>query len=575
MKHDKEYKDEVAASFLVQKEQRKSIDGRIAELKDDLSDLSDMNKSNSDELDSLLASAMELAKCSDIPLSKDEEEIQCIAEEMVSLSDEERKEIEVREYEMLDIVDAEGDWSTYYSNVCAYADRNGIDLSKDPFDELMTQTEKNEIAQRIRDDYLMQKANCDKYDYMIAAFCGCICGLIDSFFVGAPGESKAIPKWTDKKADDIVKKVSQSLWEKDSKTRNKIKESFTGDLRSKKLKEAGVPYNQNVSKKPKTLQQCIQYLEKKYKVNYDSPMAQDLKSGVKNMTPKNHHLKSLGHYPDLIGLIFSVLDQFTDKESFVDQGRVIRCVPVKKENQKDIDRFELRGGSFITKLLCGIVNWLGHLCSDLVGSNTTRTAKTGENGEILKTGRGMGIPVPMSEIFMMCNFKLPDTDGSKKTIQELAMEVYENGYDLRFAAATAIPVLLNEFLIRLLWSIKSRFYHKRTWKESIPFGNHPELRRMLLTGHGVLCTVDAVDAALRSGDLVGFIMHLNITAWTRLAISGLQEVRAIYSENVMNIVEVDRDLEKEWRQLYEECVTGDMEPIQWVNRGVEGQYLGK
>ena len=554
MKHDKDYKDEVAASFLVQKEQRKSIDGRLDELQGDLSDLSDLNRSNSDELDSLLASTMELAANSDIPLPQDDEEIHRIAEEMVSLSDEERKEIEVPEYEMLDIVDADGDWNSYYSNVCAYADRHGIDLSKDPFDELMTQTEKNEIAQRIRDDYLLKKAKCDKFDYMIAAFCGCICGLIDSFFVGAPGESKAIPKWIDEKADIIVKKVSQFLWKKDSKTRDKIIESYTGTLRSEKLKEAGIPYNQNVTKMPETLQQCIQYLEKKYKVNYDSSMAQDLKNGVKKMTPKNHHLKSLGHYPDLIGLIFSVLDQFTDKESFIDQGRVIRCIPVKKENQNELDRFELRGGSFITKLLCGIVNWLGHLFSDLIGSNTTRTAKTGVNGESLKTGRGTGIPVPMTEFFMMCNFNLPNTE---KTIQELAIEVYENGYDLRFAAATAVPVLLNEFLIRLLWSIKSRFYHKKTWNESIPFGNHPELRRMLLTGHGVLCTVDAVDAALRSDGLIGFIMHLNVTAWTRLAISGLQEVRAIYSENVMNIDDVDRDLEKEWRQLYEKCVTSE------------------
>ncbi len=553
---DKDYKDEVAASFLVQKEQRKRVDGRIAELKDDLSGLADLNKRNSDELDSLLASAMELVAQSDDPISMDEEDIQRAAEEMVSLSDEEREGIEVREYEMLDIVDTDGDWSAYYSNVCAFADKHGIDLSKDPFDELMTQTEKNEIAQRIRDDYLMQKANCDKYDYMIAAFCGCICGLIDSFFVGAPGESKALPNWTDEKADDIVKKVSQSLWEKDSKTRDQILGRYKGDLRYKKLKEAGIPYNQNVTKKPESLQQCIQYLEKKYKVNYDSPMAKDLKNGVKSMTPKNHHIKSLGHYPDLIGLIFSVLDQFTDKESFVDQGRIIRCVPVKKENQNELDKFELRGGSFITKLLCGTVNWLGHLCSDLVGSNGTREGAFGANGEVLKTGRGMGIPVPMSELFMLCNFKLPDPAGGKKSIQELAMEVYENGYDLRFAAATAIPVLLNEFLIRLLWSIKSRFYHKKTWKESIPFGNHPELRRMLLTGHGVLCTVDAVDAAFRSGgSLVGFVMHLNVAAWARLAISGLQEVRAIYSENVMNLTEVDQDLEKEWRKLYEECVT--------------------
>lgn len=33
-------------------------------------------------------------------------------------------------------------------------------------------------------------AKCDKYDYLIAAFCGGISGLIDVFFVGDPITSK-------------------------------------------------------------------------------------------------------------------------------------------------------------------------------------------------------------------------------------------------------------------------------------------------------------------------------------------------------------------------------------------------
>ena len=30
-------------------------------------------------------------------------------------------------------------------------------------------------------------AKCDKYDYMIAAFCGLTAGIIDALFVGTPG----------------------------------------------------------------------------------------------------------------------------------------------------------------------------------------------------------------------------------------------------------------------------------------------------------------------------------------------------------------------------------------------------
>lgn len=51
---------------------------------------------------------------------------------------------------------------------------------------------------------------------------------------------------------------------------------------------------------------------------------------------------------------------------------------------------------------------------------------------------------------------------------------------------------------------------------SIPFGNHPELRRMLLVGHGTLCLVDGVDVAIRSKmEILDFALHLNFVAWRR------------------------------------------------------------
>lgn len=552
---DKTFIDEVAKTYLVRKKQTDKVDKALNNIHEGLDALNEKNRNNNDELDKLLSEAMKLCNGNEISLNELSKEDQEKAENMIALNSDDLRKIEIPYYEMIETIDVGADWKQYFNNVQHYAENNDIDLSKNPFDELLTEQEKNEIGQMIRDDYLLEKANCDKYDYMIAAFCGAVCGIIDSFFVKMPSSIKednsALGKWTDKQADNFIEHLSKGLWNKDSKKRDEIINMFkehkiTREQRDNLLKEAGIPYNQNIEKAPISLQQCIQYLEKKFGVNYDASSAAYLESDgkLKGMRPLNHHIMSLGHLPSIIGMIFSILDQFTGKASFIDNGKLIRLVPI--ENKNSIDKFELRGNNFATKLICGFSNWLGHLCSDLVGSNTTR--KEGS------TGRGTGLPLPLTEILQLCSFKVPDGNGDNMTISDLTIKVFENGYDVRFAAATAIPVVLNEFLIRLFWSLKSRFYHKRTWKESIPFGKHPELRRMLLVGHGVLCTIDLADAAIRSVDMITFIMHLNVAAWTRITISGLQEVRALYKQNVIDIDVLDDDLEVEWRRLYNQMI---------------------
>lgn len=66
----------------------------------------------------------------------------------------------------------------------------------------------NQIVPRnvVSDDW--SKAKCDKYDYMIAAFCGGVAGLIDVFFVGDPLTS-VLGKQVDKVADGFVQKAAQ------------------------------------------------------------------------------------------------------------------------------------------------------------------------------------------------------------------------------------------------------------------------------------------------------------------------------------------------------------------------------
>ncbi|MCQ4978427.1 hypothetical protein NE583_10620, partial [Veillonella parvula] len=68
---------------------------------------------------------------------------------------------------------------------------------------------------------------------------------------------------------------------------------------------------------------AIGYFERNFKVNYDHRSSVDV-DGAFKMGTINHHIKSLGHSPDPVGLFFSILDQFTNTASFVSEGKLIK-----------------------------------------------------------------------------------------------------------------------------------------------------------------------------------------------------------------------------------------------------------
>lgn len=504
--------EQAGKAMLVQNHQGQAIENQLSRIQSSLNNLSEININNIDDLDSLIMQAELLCEQQGMDLSDYESHI----EEIASLTEEEKSQIQVGSLEMLSTVGSNDNisWQEYMDNISQYAEKNNIDFSKDPFESLMTESEKSEIGKRIREDYTMKNANCDKYDYLIAGFCGVATGLIDAFFIGIPGENK-LGSWTDTKVDDLVKKFAQSVWNSDKKN--------------------GLT---NSKSEPKSIAGAIGYLERRFRVNYDARYAADLNLGdsTLNMSAKNHHLKSLGHAPDLIGLFFSILDQFTGESSFISDGKIIRV-----ESRKS--GFELIGGGLFAKIFCGFSNWIGHIMSDVAGSSGTRGHA--------KNGRGAGVPIPFFEMFQLCNFGSFKVKGEQKNLAELSVKVFESGYDARHGVALSIPVLINEIMIRLCWAIKSRFYHDCTWSESIPFGHKPELRRMLLVGHGSLCLVDGIDAGLRSGgNILTFALHLNSVAWSRFAFAGLQEIRSMYNKNALDISSIDEDLQREWRELY-------------------------
>ena len=116
---------------------------------------------------------------------------------------------------------------------------------------------------------------CDKTDYILSASIGALCGILDVFLVGKPGESpigNITDKWFAERTKDFAKLCK---WD---------------------------------SNKDDSLKSAIKYLEDKYKIPYDQSVGGSIFHELLDITPNNHHFKSLGHNPTLLGLFFFLLN---------------------------------------------------------------------------------------------------------------------------------------------------------------------------------------------------------------------------------------------------------------------------
>lgn len=346
---------------------------------------------------------------------------------------------------------------------------------------------------------------CDKTDYILSACSGALCGVIDVFLVGKPGESpigEITDKWFANRTEDFAKLCG-----------------WTGDKGN--------------------LSSAVRHLEKKFKIPYDQNGIGDIAKELLDLTPTNHHFKSLGHNPTILGLFFSILDQFTNTSHFVSEGELITF------SKFDGD-FHLEGKNIPSKLFCGFVNWFGHLISDISGSSSSK-------------GRGMGIPSPFWSwtndiITIKRKLNLPVGEFDK-SINELALDIYKQGYDARFQTAQAIPVFVNELLVRIIYSIRRlvRYFSvtkkddrsfSLLWKLCEPFSN-ATVKRMLTVAHGTFCAIDVGDSIARgvakgggSINFTEFVMRLNIFGIGRFTISLYGETsrglkRHVIKENII------------------------------------------
>lgn len=335
-------------------------------------------------------------------------------------------------------------------------------------------------------------SQCDKWDYIISASCGALCGLMDVFLVG------------------------------------KTEETPLGDITDKWFADRTIDFAKfcGYDDDDISLSSAIKYLEKKFKIPYDQSVGGGIFKDLINLTPSNHHFKSLGHNPTLLGLFFSILNQFANTSDFVSNGELISL------NNSD-GKFELQGNNVPSKLFCGIANWIGHLISDVSGSSSSK-------------GRGMGIPSPIlawsNDVIVIkrkLNISASDFD---KSLNEFALKMFEQGYDVRFQTVQIIPVFVNEMVVRFIYSIRRliKYYsnvpkEERSfsllWKSCEPFSN-ATVKRMLTVAHGTFCLVDIGDASIRgfatgagSFNVAECFMRINIIGVGRFTISLYGEIK--------------------------------------------------
>ena len=353
--------------------------------------------------------------------------------------------------------------------------------------------------------------HADKTDYALAVVSGMLAGLVDSLFVREFSLEYA-NKWGNEQAKNFVLKIAQ----------------YQG-------------YNGN-DPAP-----AVKYLENMFPIAADK-VTNAFGGGLQ------HHLRDFSHHPTPVGLVCSILTQFTGKVYGTDVAGVFKCVPLPE------DALVLIGENLPEKILFGAVNWFFHMVSDVAGSSSS----------IMKESLGTGLPGPLVSLLKELSatplFKKQNSRGykefsvyiSKLFNGTLLGERDANGklvplkFDLRTEMGVAmqigkqsIPVIINDCIVRAFFLLRHLLQElsrediqnwsdldKINWKAVAPFRSRT-VDRMLSIASMTFTVADTADAAIHAAIESGgnwvlfsgrFVTRFNYVGAGRAALSIVREV---------------------------------------------------
>lgn len=415
-------------------------------------------------------------------------------------------------YEKIETQDIHHSYEEMRESNIAFAKKYDVDLSN-PFMAMFSNVEQEIISRELAEKFDLLRL--DKYDYAFAAGVGIIGGVVDILLVGTATtkkeERKGLVKLTDDAANMAIQKFAKM-------------NGWPGPREGKDATRSAIGYLEGGSERKFN----------QFRVNYDANKSKDIKDAVKGMYPSNHHLISIAHSPSLLGLVVGILDILQGKTTLVDPqtGKIVRVAGDKMEDVKGI--------------VDAVSRWFGHLMSDVGGSSGA-------------VERGSGLPTPMQTVLQMFQFgKIPmKEDGVTGetiygTMGQITVKMFENGFDLRFSAATAIPVIVCEVIIRLYWFCKQHFYYGYNRKESIPMGKKRELQRLLLITSSSFAAIDVAQAIVKGYGEQNPITFLNSINYVQLANMGYKlwvnfRLEHEHNEKVRELIQ--GQIHNKWQEL--------------------------
>ena len=378
-------------------------------------------------------------------------------------------------------------------------------------DKQLSDKELDDALSRVNKKLERYTFDGDKTDYAVAIASGVLAGMVDSLFVGEFSLEYA-NEWGNKKAENFVLKVAKYQGYKGNEPAHAVK-----------------------------------FLEDMFPIAADK--ATDAFGGG-----LQHHLRDFSHHPTPIGLLCSILTQFTEKVYGTDVDGTFKVVKLGE------DGLALIGKNFPEKITFGVINWVFHMVSDVAGSS----------GSIMKGSFGTGLPGPLVSLIKELSALPIFNKRNAKDYKELSVCISKlfNGtllaekdsegklvplkFDLRTEMGVAmqigkqsIPVVINEctvrtafFLRRLLkelsrddvqnWGDLSRI----NWKSTVPFRNRT-IDRMLMISSMTFTIADTADAAVHAaiescGNWIlfsgAFVSRFNYVGAGRAVIAVIKEV---------------------------------------------------
>ena len=350
----------------------------------------------------------------------------------------------------LTVPDAEGDWQAYMGTVDDYVAAYGIDLARDPIEQLLPANKAAAVHRRFEKDF--GDLPWDEWDYATVALAVMTGALLDYFIVATPRGDKF--KGENQRGSPVTKWLCE---------------------RSKKLAPIANGSKDEFKGRRNAIEQWIADAATAAEKATKKKTPYDLVNPKIGLTPNVHRLSSLGHSV-IFGMVFGIRDILMNTCTFIDAHGRWQVIPMGEAGEYGP-----------AAVLDAAVRVLLHAFSDVFTPQ--------------------GLPAPflsqLQMVTMNSGLTLSNKPGAKPvSVTHVTRYMYSHGYDLRHFATMSMVPAAAELTIRTYHAV-------RTWQSGDELGvagirGQLKLAKMLTLTHALLASSNIVKTAFYNWNPTAF-----------------------------------------------------------------------